>query len=154
MFYSEGENRLSRLAELVSILLVASSLVLVGLLSLNKINKLARDYIRVGDLNYIALALEMYYNDNKVYPGKSGANQWSVLPSVLNDKYVSLVPGDPKKNVYEYWVSDNGQKYVLNATMELPEEHALRNDLDGEIFGCDCDDEFGGVSGREYCLTR
>jgi len=148
------ENQLSRSAELFSVLLVVFSLSSVGLISLNKINKLARDNIRVGDLNYIALALEMYYNDNKVYPGESGANQWSVLPAALNDKYISLVPSDSKKNVYEYWVSDNGQKYVLNATLELSEEYALRNDLDGKVFGCDCDDEFGGESGWEYCLTR
>lgn len=154
MIYLFGKSRLSRLAEWVSITIVVSPLILFGLVSLNKVNKTVRDNIRIGDINQVAIALEMYYNDNKSYPGASGSNQWAALRSVLNDKYISLVPGGLKENIYEYWISSDGRNYVLNATLELSDELVLKNDWDGQVFGCDCDDGFGGKGGREYCLRR
>lgn len=107
----------------------------------------ARDVRRLADLRQVALALEMYYDDNTKtgYPGASGSNNWSVLDSTLKPNYLPSIPTDPGNETYEYWVDVNNQSYVLGINLEDANNQALNGDSDGSIFGCDCDDP-------KYCI--
>jgi len=106
----------------------------------------SRDNRRISDMRQVALALEMYYDDNISvgYPGIAGSNQWGILETAL-EAYMVTMPSDPKAGIYEYWVAADNQSYVLNVTLEDNNNSELDDDLDGFQLSCDCTDP-------EYCL--
>lgn len=96
------------------------------------------------DLAKVGFKLEMYYKEKGGYPGVFGSNQWNILESELKSE---LPKGD-----YEYWVSDDNQKYILKVTLKSWSGF-LDDDMDGEPLGhglvnCGIQDE----KEREYCL--
>jgi len=150
---------LIELLVVVSIIGVLATMVLV---SLNSARMKARDVRRVADIRQVALALEMYYDNNSGtgYPGVSGNNDWSTLKTCLegtgfapcNVRYISSVPHDPGTNAYEYWVAPGNNGHVLKATLENADNLAFDDDVDndvdgGYVWGCDCDDNI-----LAYCL--
>jgi len=142
------------LIELLVVVAIIGILATIVLVSLNTARMKARDVRRVADLRQVALALEMYYDDNTStgYPGSSGSNQWdpcggsNALEDALEPNYMASVPCDPGTETYEYWVAPSKNGYVLKAALENPDNPALDNDVEGDdVLGCDCDDP-------NYCL--
>src|SRR5690348_2772252 len=89
----------------IAILAVVSS---VGLVVFSTSQKVSRDDKRKNDLRSIQQALELYYYQNKSYPGilkatsDSGANPWI---SGLSSDYILNLPRDPLNHdeyVYAY----------------------------------------------------
>ena len=129
-----------------------------------------RDCIRVEDLRQVSLVLEKYYKDNGKYPGIAGSNQWGEnLQEILWSYDYFRLPHDPcyygKTGIpgegnpewdYEYWVSQDGQKYILKANhgdnnlVRQGPELWLDDDLDGNILGAYCGEN--GPQEREYCI--
>ena len=60
------------LIELLVVIAIIGVLASVVLASVNTARGKARDARRVADFNQIRLALELYYDDNNVYPGPNG----------------------------------------------------------------------------------
>ena len=136
------------LIELLVVVTIIGLLATIVLVSLNAARMKARDTRRLADLRQVALALELFYDDNPDigYPGASGSNQWgdadSGMTKALQDSgFISAVPNDPVGiNIYQYWVASGNQSHVLKATLENSDNPALNDDTDGSVFGCDCDD--------------
>ena len=141
------QNNGFTLIELLVVVTIIGLLSTMILVSLNTARMKARDVRRLADLRQVALALEMYYDDNTKtgYPGASGSNNWSVLDSTLKPNYLPSIPTDTGNEIYEYWVDVNNQSYVLGINLEDGNNQALNGDSDGSIFGCDCDDP-------KYCI--
>ncbi len=133
------------LIELLVVVFIIGTLATIVLNSLNIARMKARDVRRISDLRQVALALELYYDDHTStgYPGTNGVESWAELKSALeggSNSYMSVAPIDPGANHYEYWVNSGHQRYVLKATLEDLKNAALVGDLDGIVFGCDCDE--------------
>lgn len=140
------------LVELLVVVAIIGILATIVLTSLNSAKMKARDVRRVSDLRQVALALEMYYNDNMEsgYPGTGGSNQWGdsswgMSKALIDSGYLSVSPFDPGTGSYEYWVNSENQEYVLKAVLENEGDAALDQDIDGNVFGCSCNDP-------AYCL--
>lgn len=136
------------LIELLVVIAIIGILATIVLVSLNAARKKARDVRRVSDMRQVALALEMYYDDNAStgYPGASGSNVWSTMETAIEaGGYITSVPSDPGTGTYEYWVAADKQSYVLNATLEDNSNAALDDDIDTATLGCTCTDP-------EYCI--
>ncbi len=117
------------LIELLVVIAIIGMLSSVVLASLNSARSKARDSKRKADMKQLQLALEMYYNDNNVYPS-SGGSWWGVssnggnrttsgvnayIPG-LTPTYISVLPTDPK-DVNTGWSGylyrSNGVDYKL-----------------------------------------
>lgn len=85
--------------------------------------KKANDARRKADLAQIQRSLEGYYQDNGRYPQ---SNNYRISPGGVPinfgdswQPYMNIVPVDPTSNRrYSYYVSTNGQSYVLYANLE------------------------------------
>lgn len=141
------------LIELLVVIAIIGILATIVLVSLNTARQKARDSRRISDLRQIALALEMYYDDNGGYPSDTTANDddWTQLDSELKASpvYMATVPTDPGSNTYKYHpdgtTANGAQDYVLGATLEDSGHSALDNDVNGTVFGLNCD-------GAVYCI--
>jgi type II secretion system protein G len=137
------------LIELLVVMAIIGILATIVLVSLNTARQKARDTRRISDLRQVALALEMYYDDNGGYPSDTTASDddWAVLETELEASpvYMTSVPSDPGSNTYVYHPSEtttaNGATdYVLGATLENTDNKALDDAYDGTANGLDCSD--------------
>jgi len=125
------KNNLKRgftLIELLVVIAVIGILAGVILASLNSARGKSRDAKRLGDMKQLQVALELYKNDNGVYPTSSGSwrgncstygghpttGATGYIPS-LAPTYISVLPVDPKplgtSGCYLY--QSNGTDYML-----------------------------------------
>lgn len=138
---------LIELLVVITVIGLLSAMVLVGL---SGVRAQGRDTRRLADLRNTQNALEIYFNANNSYPTQS---DWTALETelVAADIGVKRLPRDPlsPRYEYEYSVSVDRLNYVLKATLESRDNSALREDVDGTVFGIDCgnpsDDRF-------YCI--
>ncbi len=119
---------------LIELLVVISILgILAALISGNFITSLkkGRDAKRKGDLEQITRALEMYYEDKKVYPTtlSFGVKFCENNPCLVADKvYMQKVPNDPiSGKSYEYNLTSGS--YRLYACLENNQQILPYNDL-------------------------
>lgn len=144
---------------LVEILIVVfiigllSSIVLVGL---GSFRARGRDARRIADLHSMQNALELYFSKEGIYPDMmtNSASEWSVLASTLKNAGIGIanVPNDPASaagKFYRYGVSSEGLSYVLGATMEDFSNPVLREDVDGSVYGINCDET---ATEANYCI--
>jgi type II secretion system protein G len=98
------------LIELLVVISIISLLSSVVLSSLNDARAKARDARRMSDIKQIQNALEMYRNDKGEYPILSvstagtadtgSETRWlSLQSSLVNNKYITALPTDPKPNI-------------------------------------------------------
>jgi prepilin-type N-terminal cleavage/methylation domain-containing protein len=147
------------LIELLVVIAIIGILATIVLVSLNTARQKARDTRRVGDMRQIALALEMYYDDNTTtgYPAggdlQAGCNDWAVAVTGLvaalqgGVGYMTVVPSDPGGGVAAYAYESDGIDYILRAQLEQAANTAFATDVDTTWGGCACDD-----ATRYYCI--
>ncbi len=101
-----GEKKAHRgagftLIELLVVIAIIGLLASVVLVALNGARSKSRDAKRVSDMNQLAKALELFYNDNSYYPTSAGSVNaaGALLNSTnapgLSPKYLSLIPTAP-----------------------------------------------------------
>ncbi len=137
------------LIELLVVIAIIGILATIVLVSLNTARQKARDTRRISDMRQVALALEMYYDDNTStgYPGVAGSDQWAAMETAIEaGAYMASVPSDPGTGAYGYRVAADAQSYVLSTTLEDDNNSGLDDDLDGTILTAACADPI-------YCIS-
>lgn len=103
------------LVELLVVIAIIGILATIVLVSLSSARAKARDATRQSNINQIALAMEMY-NDNNGSKYLTSAS----MPTAIGT-YLTSVPLDPNGGSYA-WVDNTGagddQKYLVCATLE------------------------------------
>ncbi|NCN45563.1 MAG: hypothetical protein AUK08_05185 [Candidatus Pacebacteria bacterium CG2_30_36_39] len=118
--------------ELLIVMVILALLLVIGLGSFTSSQRKSRDSARKTDLQNIARALELYYNDKGSYPiytGKNGigTQDWGepfVDPANPSTLYMNLLPEDPGGGTY-YYTSQDGTNFELYANLE--------NENDGDL---------------------
>ena len=149
-FYSKRGEKGFTLIELLVVIAIIGILATIVLVSLNTARQKARDVRRISDLRQVALALEMYYDDNSAYPGNTAsANEWTDMETAIEaGGYITSVPTDPGTGSYQYWIvtATTPQNYVLGATLEGTTNSAFDDDIDTATYGLTCTDPV-------YCIS-
>lgn len=116
---------------LVEIIVVMSIIsILVGLMWGNFFSSLdrSRDTKRKKDLGAIAQALELYFNDMKVYPTRmdiyfdASLSNPTITPMVI---YMERVPQDPQGYDYCYMTDSNASYFRLYANLDNNKDSQL-----------------------------
>lgn len=145
-FHEKKAQKGFTLIELLVVIAIIGVLATIVLVSLNTARSKARDSRRVSDLRQLALALEMYYDDNDAYIDSGAATCANVSTlTALTPTYMGSLPSDPSSGQnYVYGADDsNQQDYVLQAVLEnTPPAGGFTTD----IYGCSCDQS------NEYCI--
>ncbi len=132
------------LIELLVVIAIIGILATIVLVSLNSARQKARDTRRIGDVRQVALALEMYYDDNSAYPAVTGctaANWATMATAVQTGQYMTAVPNDPlNSGNYVYMYGGTATDYALRAYLENTSNPALATDVDGTAISCACAD--------------
>jgi type II secretion system protein G len=127
------------LIELLVVIAIIGILATIVLVSLNSARAKARDTKRIGDMRQVALALEMYYDDNSAYPvaATCTAATYTTMAGTVETggKYITKMPTD---TTYMYGAA--AQDYTLKTTLENTTNTALNTDVDGTSNACTCDD--------------
>ena len=134
----------------VAIIAILSSVVLVGL---GPTRRLGRDSRRINDLAEVRTGLEHYNLKCGYYPGTAQASSpcgaysaistWANLTAALTGSNLDInnIPNDPTAGSnYFYGASAGGASYILGARLEDPNNSALTQDIDGSVYGVNCDD--------------
>lgn len=136
------------MVELLVVITIIGILSTVVVVSLNSARVRARDSKRLADVRQIALALEFCYDLNQKYVAPADYPGVGAALTCSGTTFVAAMPSDPSTgNAYGYAVDNasNPQKYVLAATIEQETNPALDTDVDGTVYGINCD-------GLVYCL--
>ncbi len=101
------------LVEMLMVVLIIGILAAAILPRLSGATDRARDSARKSHVNQIISALEVYFNDNWVYPYTwNSSMQWCTdyLATIDNfvPKYLKTMPKDPQSGRKVYWTQDNG----------------------------------------------
>jgi len=96
------------LVELIVVMTIIAVITAIGVVSFTGLNKRSRDSRRVADLKKMAIALEVYRQENGTYP---------VLENTLVPDYLEGLPTDPKSFSY-YYDRLTEYSYQLDAQME------------------------------------
>lgn len=106
------------LIEIIAVVVIIGILATLILISVNGVQKKARDGKREADLISLRTALVDYYDDNGNYPN-------TLDPALVNAGYFSSVPQDPINGmrnginyIFTYQSINSGQGFVLDAVME------------------------------------
>ena len=136
----------------VAIIGILSSVVLVGL---GPLQRQGRDARRISDLKQVQTGLELYYNKCGFYPGPvqsaaggacaawAAGTDFAALGGVLRGSLLGIQNFPTGANTggeYMYGTSANGTDYVLGALLNDANNPQLREDIDGTVFGINCDD--------------
>jgi general secretion pathway protein G len=97
--------------ELIVVVTIIMVITVVGTVSYQSTSQKSRDGKRMSDLQKLAVALEMYKQENGIYPA---------VPSDLVSEYMQELPKDPKDPSFSYLYSrtPTNYSYVLFAKME------------------------------------
>jgi prepilin-type N-terminal cleavage/methylation domain-containing protein len=102
------------LIELLVVVAIIGILATLAVVALQQARQNARDVKRVADVKQISTALELYFNNNKVYP--------ETLDELRIEGYMEQLPEaptpadegcDPEENEYNYIVDDNRRDYEV-----------------------------------------
>ena len=127
------------LVELLVVIAIIGILATLLLLQLNVARSKARDTKRVGDINQLRTAIELYFDDNGQYP--------SDIKDAKIGRYMSngKAPRDPSTDAeFGYGVSPDFTKYQVWSELENYTAGTFKSDadIDGTAFT-------GGTDGRD-----
>jgi prepilin-type N-terminal cleavage/methylation domain-containing protein len=119
------------LIELLVVIAIIALLASVVLVALNSQRQKARDAKRLADMNQLAKAFELYFNDNFSYPTHSGSGPLAnltgippLVPKYLNKLPATVVPPDGTctvpTNDYYFNANGNGSSYAVNFCLGGP----------------------------------
>ena len=105
------------LIELLVVIAIIGILSTIGIGSFMSSQMKARDSTRKSDISQIQKALEMYYNDNGMYPATiPSGGVWQ--DGVDGNMYMREVPEDPKYGAYLYEPTIDNSGYRIFAGLE------------------------------------
>ncbi len=140
------------LVELLVVIAILSLLATIGLGQYRTSQRKASDAQRKADLDNIARAIEMYYNDNGSYPLSTGGLvdvgagglDWGdqLIKSYVTEDiiYMKSLPVDPAGNQSYCYESTSGVYFRIFAALEN------ENDLDIGEYTCNSGDYTYGIS--------
>lgn len=142
--------------ELLIVMVILSILLVVGIGSFISSQTKSRDSARKTDLQNVARAIELFYNDKGEYPtstGKTGilSQDWGgsfVDPGNASTLYMNLLPTDPGGYTY-YYTSADGTQFQIYAYLENVNDPDINKDGsdNNQVYsGTDC-----GVSVSQTC---
>lgn len=106
------------LIELLVAISIIAIVATIGMTAYSNTTKSARNAKRIGDLQTIQAALEVYRSQNGKYPLSSSPNSYDCIEDtsktaapLLQPKFMDTIPTDPKTGCYKY-LSD-GKNYKL-----------------------------------------
>jgi len=103
------------LIELLVVVAIIGLLATLSIVALNTARAKARDARRVADIKQIQTALELYYNDQGVYPGTAA----SLTPTYMATVPLAPVPSNDGNcaagvTAYTYTMTDSNRSYNLS----------------------------------------
>lgn len=147
--------------------------IVITVINIPRVQAKSRDSKRVGDLKMIQSALELYFADNREYPGELSWTLLGTTHAALTN-YISKIPLDPRNgtnsniqcygdmgtNAYGYYYrSQTSGKYILGGIMEIMDTVAeKRSCTSADTSNCGDiapDPIYGCVSNnRCYCVQN
>lgn len=121
------------LIELIVVVTIIAVLTVMAVVSYNGTNKKSRDSRRAADVQKIAIALEMYRQNNGHYP----QNENLLVPD-----YLQQWPDDPKQDFDYFYLPDpsgvgSSYTYALFSQMEdLGSTNGTYSAIGGQIVNC------------------
>lgn len=140
------------LVEILIVVAIIGILASVALIGLGPVQKRGRDSRRISDLRETQSAIELYYSKCGYYPGgvadpdcpsnHTDVTDWDGLADSITGSNlgVSRLPNDPSANREYVYGSSDGSTYVLGASLEDTNNNVLKDDIDGNPEGVDCED--------------
>lgn len=127
MFLSK--DRGFTLIELLVVIAIIGFLAAIVLVSLSNSKTRSRDAKRAADAISISQALNLYHNNNEIFPCSDGvgcaggevviSGSDNLSLQLLSEGVISAVPMDPLHNgSYEYWYDSDGTTYTLRFCQE------------------------------------
>ncbi|MBI5134278.1 MAG: prepilin-type N-terminal cleavage/methylation domain-containing protein [Candidatus Taylorbacteria bacterium] len=106
------------LVELLIVLAIIGIFTSVVIGATNASRGKARDTKRISDMKEIELGLALYFDVNKVYPAS--------LNTLVTEKYLPSLPGDPLGTAYEYLPANSNKNYCIGVKLEagIPNDSA------------------------------
>lgn len=114
------------LIELLVVIAILGILATVGLGSFQSSQMKGRDAQRKHDLSQISKALEMYYNDRKIYPPAADIVFGATWEDAQETVYMKTIPDDPRGCSYKYVQKDSGKGYALYARLENLQDKSIK----------------------------
>jgi general secretion pathway protein G len=94
----------------------------------------ANDARRKGDLKQIQTALDLYYQDNGMYPASSNNKILNISWGAAWTPYIGKLPKDPKSSKnYAYYLVPGGQSYYLYASLDRGGSDPQACNADGSV---------------------
>jgi len=165
-----GDKKLIKAFTLVELLVVISIIAILAVIALSAFRftqARSRDAQRKSDLKQISSALEMFYNDQKLYPegnpageilacsynGENPSDRCIWGEGLMTDNettYFRIIPVDPiDSQQYFYRTLGNQQAFQIYAHLENQED---RNCIKNELGEPNCDIDLGlNCGGGENC---
>lgn len=106
------------LIELLVVIAIIGILASIIVASLNGARAKARDARRMSDARNVQTALEMYYNDNTIYPASADVVFPGILSSTLIPTFISSIPSDPGGSTYRYYTNNGTVGYAIRVNFE------------------------------------
>jgi len=132
-FHEKKSQKGFTLIELLVVIAIIGVLATIVLVSLNTARSKARDTRRMSDLRQVALALEMYYDDNDAYPVVATCANGSMPAALATSGYMGALPEDPgATNTYAY--IGTATDYTLRTILE---NAVPAGSYVGTVCGCD-----------------
>ncbi|MFA6404847.1 MAG: type II secretion system protein [Candidatus Paceibacterota bacterium] len=130
------------LIELLVVIAIIAILTSIVMTNFSSSRSRARDAKRVSDLGQIQLALELYFDRCKEYPGSFSTSANNGCPSGISlITYISQIPSSPSPGSYGYHFNDNTvpynpNDYVLHVTLENQNEVTIdgRQNISGIVY--------------------
>ena len=129
------------LVELLVVITIIAVLSTIGIVMYTTVQRNARDAKRIGDMQAISKALEMYKSVNGSYPTTSAisiASNWDTFAAALSP-YMQSLPKDPTNSdnwttgkFYKYHTNDTGTFYQVAASLEM-----VSQSTDNFTYKCD-----------------
>lgn len=115
----QGEKGFT-LIELLVVIAIIGILATIVLVALNNARGRARDARRQSDIRQFSLALEMYYNDNALYP--TGSDPLSathpVYLAVKGSSYFPEFTGQDPQQAWYRWIANTPTSYCTFSVLE------------------------------------
>ncbi|MEK7138760.1 MAG: prepilin-type N-terminal cleavage/methylation domain-containing protein [Patescibacteria group bacterium] len=141
------------LVELLVVIAIIGILATLLLLQLGTARQRARDAKRIADMNQVRTAMELYFDDNGLYPQQA---TYAGLSGLVVPKYLSLLPVDPLNvapNSYNYAFNGNTRYHLWAELEQWAQALASDADINSTVGGWTGQTVNGTVDARTNCTA-